>query len=197
MNTYVVDISNATNVEKENNKTVENLLEEYKGLLKNLEKYDSDHIRFFILCLLFPVFLIVSSKLPLFIISILFVLLGVYCFSHINYVLKEQKKNKEEIKEIKIKLLTALKQEKFIVEHNNEVYCSRFMLSIYARNNESFCFANKRINAQEILLKYPDIQKIVERKTYFEYLKLHNNCQNIINKLCKENESKKIIYETQ
>lgn len=194
MNTYVVSIDNSVPNNK-TNKTVENLLEEYKGLLKNLEKYDSDHIRFFILCLLFPVFLIVSSKLPLFIISILFVLLVFCCFSHINYVLKEQKKNKEEIKEIKIKLLTALKQEKFIVEHNNEVYCSRFMLSIYARNNESFCFANKRINAQEILLKHPNIQKITERKTTFEFLKLHNKHQELINKLCKEKESKKIIYE--
>lgn len=194
MNTYVVSIDNSVSNNK-THKTVEDLLEEYKELLKKLKKYDSDNIPFFIFRLLFLVFLIVSSKLPLFIISILFVLLGVYCFSHINYVLKEQKKNKDEIKEIKIKLLTALKQEKFIVEHNNEVYCSRFMLSIYARNNETFYFANKRINAQEILLKYPDIQKIVERKTYFEYLKLHNNCQNIINKLCKEKESTKIIYD--
>ena len=193
MNNYV--ITDSSNINNERNKTVENLLEEYKGLLKNLEKYDSDHIRFFILCLLFPVFLIVSSQLPLFIVNILLVLLVFCCFSYINYVLKEQKKNKEEIKEIKIKLLTALKQEKFIVEHNNEVYCSRFMLSIYARNNESFCFANKRINAQEILLKHPNIQKITERKTTFEFLKLHNKHQELINKLCKEKESKKIIYE--
>lgn len=195
MNTYVVSIDNSVSNNK-THKTVENLLEEYKGLLKNLEKHDSDHIRFFILCLLFPVFLIVSSKLPLFIISILFVLLGVYCFSHINYVLKEQKKNKDEIKEIKIKLLTSLKQEKFVIEHNKEVYCSRFMLSIYARNNESFYFANKRINAQKILLEYPNIQKITERKTTFEFLKLHNKHQELINKLCKEKENTKVIYES-
>ena len=194
MNTYVVSIDNSVS-NNETNKTVENLLEEYKGLLKNLEKYDSDNIPFFIFRLLFLVFLIVSSQLPLFIIYILFVLLGFYCFSHINYVLKEQKKNKDEIKEIKIKLLSALKQEKFIAEHNNEVYCSRFMLSIYARNNESFCFANKRINAQEILLKHPNIQKITERKTTFEFLKIHSKYQDVINKLCKEAESKKIIYE--
>lgn len=145
MNNYV--ITDSSNINNGRNKTVEDLLEEYKELLKKLKKYDSDNIPFFIFRLLFLVFLIVSSQLPLFIIYILFVLLGVYCFSHINYVLKKQKETKNEIKEIKIKLLTALKQEKFIVEHNNEVYCSRFMLSIYARNNESFCFSNKRINA--------------------------------------------------
>ena len=44
MNTYVVDISNATNVEKENNKTVENLLEEYDALLKKY-KNNEDYIR--------------------------------------------------------------------------------------------------------------------------------------------------------
>lgn len=194
MNTYVVSIDNSVPNNK-TNKTVEDLLEEYKELLKKLKKYDSDNIPFFIFRLLFLVFLIVSSQLPLFIIYILFVLLGVYCFSHINYVLKEQKKNKDEIKEIKIKLLTALKQEKFVIEHNKEFYCSRFMLSLYARNNESFWFANKRINAQKLLLKYPDIQKIAERKTTFEFLKLHNKHQELINKLCKEKEKTKIIYE--
>jgi hypothetical protein len=194
MNTYVVSIDNSVPNNK-TNKTVEDLLEEYKELLKKLKKYDSDNIPFFIFRLLFLVFLIVSSQLPLFIIYILFVLLGVYCFSHINYVLKEQKKNKDEIKEIKIKLLTALKQEKFVIEHNKEFYCSRFMLSLYARNNESFWFANKRINAQKLLLEYPDIQKIAERKTTFEFLKLHNKHQELINKLCKEKEKTKIIYE--
>lgn len=194
MNTYVVSIDNSVPNNK-TNKTVEDLLEEYKELLKKLKKYDSDNIPFFIFRLLFLVFLIVSSQLPLFIIYILFVLLGVYCFSHINYVLKEQKKNKDEIKEIKIKLLTALKQEKFVIEHNKEFYCSRFMLSLYARNNESFWFANKRINAQKLLLEYPDIQKIDERKTTFEFLKLHNKHQELINKLCKEKEKTKIIYE--
>lgn len=194
MNTYVVSIDNSVPNNK-TNKTVEDLLEEYKELLKKLKKYDSDNIPFFIFRLLFLVFLIVNSQLPLFIIYILFVLLGVYCFSHINYVLKEQKKNKDEIKEIKIKLLTALKQEKFVIEHNKEFYCSRFMLSLYARNNESFWFANKRINAQKLLLEYPDIQKIAERKTTFEFLKLHNKHQELINKLCKEKEKTKIIYE--
>lgn len=194
MNTYVVSIDNSVSNNK-THKTVENLLEEYKGLLKNLEKHDSDNIPFFIFRLFFLVFLIVSSQLPLFIIYILFVLLGVYCFSHINYVLKKQKESKNEIKEIKIKLLTALKQEKFVIEHNKEVYCSRFMLSLYARNNESFWFANKRINAQKLLLECPNIQKITERKTTFEFLKLHNKHQELINKLCKEKEKTKIIYE--
>ena len=109
---------------------------------------------------------------------------------------KKGHKNINELEEIKIKLLTALKKEGFITEHINEdVYCSRFMLSLYAKDNESFYFANKRINAQKLLLECPNIQKITERKTSFEFLKLHNKHQELINKLCKEKEKTKIIYE--
>lgn len=93
--------------------------------------------------------------------------------------------------------VTALKQEKFILEHNRDyTLFSRESLLYYARENRAV-YVNGEGNfyAQEILLKYPNIQKIVEIETTFEFLKLHNKHQELINKLCKEKENTKVIYE--
>ena len=190
MNSYVVDISNPCEKE-ETNKTVENLLEEYAKISNKIEIFGS----FAIVVVLIS---IVSFFGSIFFDVDFIVLLIVMLFLSFMFIsfYKKGHKNINELEEIKIKLLTALKKEGFITEHINEdVYCSRFMLSIYARNNETFYFANKRINAQKILLEYPNIQKITERKITFEFLKLHNKHQELINKLCKEKENTKVIYE--
>ena len=192
MNSYVVDVSNSCE-RKETNKTVENLLEEYSEISKEIEDYSSSGG-----AIIFLFIIVVICSLS-FDINFLVFLIPMILLSVMLVKIDKKENNKtKELEEIKIKLLTILKQEGFIIEHNNDdIYCSRFMLSLYAEDNESFYFANKRINAQKLLLKYPNIQKIVERKTYYKILKLHNKHQELINKLCKENESKKIIYETQ
>ena len=184
MNTYVVDISNSTNLEKENNKTVENLLEEYVDLLRKLEKIDfSEIISTPVLLSAIPVFFIVTS-----------VILSVLFFSYFS--LKKTENIEFEIEEIKIKLLTALKQEKFIVEHNKETSCcSRHSINTYAKHNDSFCVGNKNFNAQKLLIEQPNIERIVERKTSFTFLKLHNVHQDLINQLCKEKECTEIVFE--
>lgn len=190
MNSYIVDIANPCK-KKETNKTVENLLEEYVKISNKIEIYGSSAI----VAVLISIVVFFGSIF--FEIDFIILLIGILLLSFIfiNFYKKAHKKINE-LEEIKIKLLTALKQEKFIVEYNNEdVDCSRFMLSIYAKNNESVYIANKRINAQELLLKYPNIQRIIKRKTYYEISKIHSKYQAVINKLCKEKESIKIIYE--
>lgn len=190
MNNYVVDISNPCK-KKETNKTVENLLEEYVKISNKIEIYGSSAI-VAVLISIVVFFGIIFSEFDFILFLITMFLLS---FMFIGFYKKANRKNNES-EEIKIKLLTALKKEKFIIEHNNEdVSCSRFMLSLYAKNNESFYFANKRINAQKLLLEHPNIQKITERKTTFEFLKIHSKYQDVINKLCKEKESTKIIYD--
>lgn len=95
--------------------------------------------------------------------------------------------------------VTALKQEKYILEKNREyTLFSRENLLYYARENRAV-YVNGEGNfyAQEILLKYPNIQKIVEIGTSYEFLKIYSKYQEIINKLCKEKTSKKTIYRTQ
>ena len=192
MNNYVVDISNPCE-RKETNKTVENLLEEHIKISDKIEIYGSLAI-IVVLISVVVFFEIIFSEFDFILFLIVMFLLS---FMFIGFYKKANRKNNES-EEIKIKLLTALKKEKFIIEHNNEdVSCSRFMLSLYAKNNESFYFANKRIDAQELLLKYPNIQRIVKRKTYYEISKLHSKHQELINKLCKEKENTKIIYESQ
>lgn len=190
MNNYVVDISNPCE-RKETNKTVENLLEEHIKISDKIEIYGSSAI-VAVLISIVVFFGIIFSEFDFILFLIAMFLLS---FMFIGFYKKANRKNNES-EEIKIKLLTALKKEKFIIEHNNEdVSCSRFMLSLYAKNNESFYFANKRINAQKLLLEHPNIQKITERKTTFEFLKIHSKYQDVINKLCKEKESTKIIYD--
>ena len=192
MNNYVVDISNPCE-RKETNKTVENLLEEHIKISDKIEIYGSLAI-IAVLISVVVFFEIIFSEFDFILFLIVMFLLS---FMFIGFYKKANRKNNES-EEIKIKLLTSLKKEKFIIEHNNEdVSCSRFMLSLYAKNNESFYFANKRIDAQELLLKYPNIQRIVKRKTYYEISKLHSKHQELINKLCKEKENTKIIYESQ
>lgn len=95
--------------------------------------------------------------------------------------------------------VTALKQEKYILEKNREyTLFSRENLLYYARKNRAV-YVNGEGNfyAQEILLKYPNIQKIVEIETTYEFSKIHSKYQTLINKLCKEKENTKIIYKTQ
>ena len=191
MNSYVVDISNPCK-KKETSKTVENLLEEHIKISDKIEIYGSLAI------IVVLISIVVFFGSIFFNVDFIILLIGILLLSFIfiNFYKKAHKKINE-LEEIKIKLLTALKQEKFIVEYNNEdVDCSRFVLSIYAKNNESFYFADKRIDAQELLLKYPNIQRIIKRKTYYEILKIHSKYQELINKLCKEKENTKIVYET-
>ena len=190
MNSYIIDIANPCK-KKETNKTVENLLEEYVKISNKIEIYGSSAI-VAVLISIVVFFGIIFSEFDFILFLIAMFLLS---FMFIGFYKKANRKNNES-EEIKIKLLTTLKKEKFIIEHNNEdVSCSRFMLSLYAKNNESFYFANKRINAQKLLLEHPNIQKITERKTTFEFLKIHSKYQDVINKLCKEKESTKIIYD--
>ena len=68
-------------------------------------------------------------------------------------------------------------------------------LLYYARENRDvYVNGEGNIPAQELLLKYPNLKKIVEIETTFEFLKIHSKHQKIINELCKEKESTKIIY---
>ena len=201
MNTYVVDISNATNVEKENNKTVENLLEEYEILLKKYKNNEDYDDRLFVFSFLFIVLsgvLVYLTNFTAVVFLPVSVLLSIlFCYLS-SYVDKKEVKRNIETTELKTKLFTALKQEKFILEHNREyTLFSRENLLYYARENRAV-YVNGEGNfyAQEILLKYPDIQKIVEIETTYEFLKIHSKYQEIINKLCKEKTSKKTIYST-
>ena len=115
----------------------------------------------------------------------------------INFYKKADKKINE-LEKIKMKLLIlSLKQEGIIAERNrNEMSYPRNIIISIAKNNEPFFIENERIDPQELLLKKPNIQKIIERKTSFEFLKVHNIYQKLINKLCEEETGKKIIYQT-
>lgn len=194
MNTYVVNIDNSVS-NNETNKIVENLIEEYVELLRKLEKIEPSEIvslpALFSAILVF--FIVNYFKLSEYVFVISVVLLILF-FSYFS--LKKAENIELEIEEIKIKLLTALKQEKFIVEHNKETSCcSRNSINIYAKRNSSFCVGNKNFNAQKLLIEQPNIQRIVERETSFTFLKLHNVHQDLINQLCKEKERKEILYE--
>lgn len=194
MNTYVVSIDNSVS-NNETNKTVENLIEEYVELLRKLEKIEpSEIVSLPVLLSAIPVFFIVNYfKLSEYVFVISVVLLILF-FSYFS--LKKAENIELEIEEIKIKLLTALKQEKFIVEHNKETSCcSRNSINIYAKRNSSFCVGNKNFNAQKLLIEQPNIQRIVEKETTYTFLKLHNVHQDLINQLCKEQERKEIVYE--
>lgn len=197
MNSYVVDISKSTNVKEGKNKTVENLIEEYKKLLIKNEDYEFMSAFSFFFYLAIAVYVVFFSNLSLLIISILLLLLSMFFFYLIAVFSSKEKEKKLEIKEMKMKLLTILKQEKFIIEHNKDfVLYSRGFLLLQAKKNKTISIKGQNIEAQELLLKKTNIQKIIERKTSFEFLKVHNIYQKLINKLCKEETGKKIIYQT-
>ena len=200
MNSYVINIDNSIS-SNETNKTVENLLEEYETLLKKYKNNEDYNDSLFVFSFVFIVvsailvyltnFIAVVFWLVTILVSILLAYLSIYT---------DEKKVKRDIAitELKIKLFTALKKEKFILEHNREyTLFSRENLLYYARENRAV-YVNGEGNfyAQEILLKYPNIQKIVEIETTYKFLKIHSKYQDVINKLCKEKESKKIIYES-
>lgn len=200
MNTYVVDISNATNVEKENNKTVENLLEEYEILLKKYKNNEDYDDRLFVFSFLFIVLSAVLVYLTNFTAVVFWpvTILASILFSYLSiYTDKKHEERNIETTELKTKLFTALKKEKFILEHNRDyTLFSRESLLYYARENRTV-YVNGEGNfyAQEILLKYPNIQKIVEIETTYKFLKIHSKYQDVINKLCKAKENTKVIYE--
>lgn len=202
MNTYVVDISNSANVENENNKTVENLLKEYETLLKkhkNNEDYDD---RLFLFSFLFIVLSGVLAYLTNFTAVVFWpvtVSVSILIFYLSIYIDGKEVKRNIDITELKTKLFTALKKEKFILEHNRKLTLrSRESLLYSARQNERVFVAGVgNFYAQELLIKYPNLKKIVEIETTFEFLKIHSKYQDVINKLCKEKESTKIIYESQ
>lgn len=101
-----------------------------------------------------------------------------------------------ELEEIKIKLLSSLKQEKIIIERNrDEISYQRNIIISQAKNNEPFFIENERIDTVKLLLENPNIQSITGRKIYYEVLKIHSKHQKIINELCKEKEYMKIVYE--
>lgn len=202
MNTYVVDISNSVNVEKENNKTVENLLEEYEILLKkykNNEDYDDRLFGFSFLFIVLSAVLVYLTNFTAVVFWPVLVLLSILFVYLESYIDEKKEKRNIETTELKTKLFTTLKQEKFIFEHNREyTLFPRENLLYYARENrEIYVNGEGNFYAQEILLKHPNIQKIVEIETTFEFLKIHSKYQEIINKLCKEKTSKKTIYRTQ
>ena len=202
MNSYVVDISNSPNVEKENNKTVENLLKEYETLFKKYKNNEDYNDSLFVFSFVFIVFSCVLVYLTNFTAVVFFpavFLISVLLFYLSIYTDKKHEERNIETTELKAKLFTALKKEKFILEHNREyTLFSRENLLYYARENRAV-YVNGEGNfyAQELLIKYPNLKKIVEIETTFEFLKIHSKYQDVINKLCKEKESTKIIYESQ
>lgn len=191
MNSYVMDISNPEK-RKETNKTVENLLEEYIKISDKIEIYGS--LAIVVLLLSFVVFLgSVYLEIDFTIPSIVMLLLS---FMFIIFHKKVDKKINK-LEEIKIKLLTTLKQEKIIIERSrDEISYPRNIIISQAKNNEPFFIENERIDTVKLLLKNPNIQSITVRKIYHEILKIHSKHQKIINELCKEKESIKIVYET-
>ena len=201
MNSYVVNIDNSVS-NNETNKTVENLLEEYERLFKKYKNNEDYNDSLFVFSFVFIVFSCVLVYLTNFTAVVFFpavFLVSLLLFYLSIYTDKKHEERNIETTELKTKLLTALKKEKFILEHNREyTLFSRENLLYYARENRAV-YVNGEGNfyAQEILLKYPNIQKIVEIETTFEFLKIHSKYQEIINKLCKEKTSKKTIYKTQ
>lgn len=201
MNSYVVNIDNSVS-NNETNKTVENLLEEYERLFKKYKNNEDYNDSLFVFSFVFIVFSCVLVYLTNFTAVVFFpavFLVSLLLFYLSIYTDKKHEERNIETTELKTKLLTALKKEKFILEHNREyTLFPRENLLYYARENRAV-YVNGEGNfyAQEILLKYPNIQKIVEIETTFEFLKIHSKYQEIINKLCKEKTSKKTIYKTQ
>ena len=191
MNSYVMDISNPEK-RKETNKSVENLLEEHIKVSDEIEIYGSLAIVILLLSVvvfLGSVYLEVDFTMPL----IVMLLLSFFMF--IVFYKKVDKKINE-LEEIKIKLLTTLKQEKIIIERSrDEISYSRNIIISHAKNNEPFFIGNERIDTVKLLLENPNIQSITERKIYHEILKIHSKHQKIINELCKEKEYVKVIYE--
>ena len=191
MNSYVMDISNPEK-RKETNKTVENLLEEHIKVSDEIEIYGS--LAIVVLLLSFVVFLESVYLEADFTIPLIIMLLLSFMF--IIFYKKVDKKINE-LAEIKMKLLISLKQEEIIVERSrDEISFPRNIIISQAKNNEPFFIENERIDTVKLLLEKPNIQSITGRKTYYEISKLHSKHQELINKLCKEKENTKIIYET-
>lgn len=201
MNSYVVNIDNSVS-NNETNKTVENLLEEYTTLLKrykNCEDYNDSLFVFSFVFIVVSGILVYLTNFTAVVFWPLLILVSILLFYLSIYTDKKHEERNIETTELKTKLFTALKKEKFILEHNREyTLFSRENLLYYARENRAV-YVNGEGNfyAQEILLKYPNIQKIVEIETTYEFLKIHSKHQELINKLCKEKTSKKTIYRTQ
>lgn len=201
MNTYVVSIDNSVS-NNGTNKTVENLLEEYTTLLKkykNNEDYDDRLFVFSFVFIVLSAILVYLTNFTAVVFWPLVILVNILLAYLSIYTDKKHEERNIETTELKTKLFTSLKKEKFILEHNREyTLFSRENLLYYARENRAV-YVNGEGNfyAQEILLKYPNIQKIVEIETSYEFLKIHSKYQEIINKLCKEKTSKKTIYRTQ
>lgn len=201
MSSYVVSIDNSVS-NNETNKTVENLLGEYTTLLKkykNNEDYDDRLFVFSFVFIVLSAILVYLTNFTAVVFWPVTILVSILIFYLSIYIDEKEVKRNIDITELKTKLLTALKKEKFILEHNREyTLFPRENLLYYARENRAV-YVNGEGNfyAQEILLKYPNIQKIVEIETSYEFLKIHSKYQEIINKLCKEKTSKKTIYRTQ
>ena len=187
---YFVDISNPCK-KKETSKTVENLLEDHIKISDEIEIYGS--LAIVVLLLSFVVFLgsvylEVDFTIPLIVMLLL-------SFMFINFYKKVDKKINK-LEEIKIKLLTILKQEKIIIERSrDEISYPRNIIISHAKNNEPFFIENERIDTVKLLLENPNIQSITERKIYYEILKIHSKHQEIIHDLCKAKENTKVIYE--
>lgn len=190
MSSYVIDVSNPEK-RKETNKSVENLLEEHIKVSDEIEIYGS--LAIVVLLLSFVVFL--GSVFLEFDFTIPLIVILLLSIMFINFHKKvDQKIN--ELEEIKIKLLSSLKQEKIIIERNrDEISYQRNIIISQAKNNEPFFIENERIDTVKLLLENPNIQSITGRKIYYEVLKIHSKHQKIINELCKEKEYMKIVYE--
>ena len=190
MSSYVMDISNPEK-RKETNKSVENLLEDHIKISDKIEIYGSLAIVVLLLSVvvfLGSIFFEVDFTIPLIVMLLL-------SFMFIIFYKKVDKKINK-LEEIKIKLLTALKQEKIIIERSrDEISYPRNIIISQAKNNEPFFIENERIDTVKLLLENPNIQSITGRKTYYEILKIHSKHQKIINELCKEKEIIKIVYE--
>lgn len=190
MNSYLIDVVNPCK-RKETSKTVENLLEENIKISDKIEIYGSLAIVVLLLSVVIffgSIFFEVDFTIPLIVILLLSIMF-------INFHKKvDQKIN--ELEEIKIKLLSSLKQEKIIIERNrDEISYQRNIIISQAKNNEPFFIENERIDTVKLLLEKPNIQSITGRKIYYEVLKIHSKHQKIINELCKEKEYMKIVYE--
>ena len=190
MSGYVIDVSNPEK-RKETNKSVENLLEEHIKVSDEIEIYGS--LAIVVLLLSFVVFLgsvylEVDFTTPLIVMLLL-------SFMFIIFYKKVDKKINE-LEEIKMKLLISLKQEGIIVERSrDEISYPRNIIISQAKNNELFFVGNERIDTVKLLLENPNIKRIIGRKTYYEISKLHSKHQELINKLCKEKEYVKVVYE--
>lgn len=190
MSSYVIDVSNPEK-RKETNKSVENLLEEHIKVSDEIEIYGSLAIVVLLLSVVIffgSIFFEVDFTIPLIVILLLSIMF-------INFHKKVDKKINE-LEEIKIKLLSSLKQEKIIIERNrDEISYQRNIIISQAKNNEPFFIENERIDTVKLLLENPNIQSITGRKIYYDVLKIHSKHQKIINELCKEKEYMKIVYE--